>query len=141
MKKSYFATPADAEAAFYKAFENLDLDNMMSVWLDADYVECIHPMSHRLNGVTEIRDAWVEIFHIASSIKCEALEERRIEHNGLAVHIVNENIIMDEGKRTVSILATNIYEETEEGWAMILHHASPAPKEFNSTDNPPPTMH
>lgn len=141
MNKSYFATPADAEAAFYKAFENLDLDNMMSVWLDADYVECIHPMSHRLNGLTEIREAWVEIFHIASGIKCEALEERRIEHNGLAVHIVNENIIMDEGKRTVHILATNIYKETEEGWRMILHHASPAPKEFNATDNPPPTMH
>ncbi|MDH5407664.1 MAG: nuclear transport factor 2 family protein [Gammaproteobacteria bacterium] len=141
MDTKYFATPADAENAFYRAFENSDLDIMMSVWLDADYVECIHPMSHRLTGISEIRDAWVEIFHVTDNIKCETLEERCIEHNGLAIHTVVENIIMDKGKRTVSILATNIYEKTPFGWRMILHHASPAPKEFNDTDNPPPTMH
>lgn len=137
----FYATPSDAEDAFYRAFENSDLENMMSVWLDADYVECIHPMSERLNGLTEIRDAWVEIFHVTSAIKCETLEKRQIQHNELAVHLVNENIIMDQGKRTIRILATNIYEKTTEGWRMILHHASPAPKEFNDTDNPPPTMH
>lgn len=139
--KNFYASATEAERAFYRAFENSDLENMMSVWHDAEYVECIHPMSARLSGLTEIRDAWTEIFHVTSAIKCETLERRQIEHDGLAIHIVNENIIMDQGKRTIHILATNIYKQTEEGWRMILHHASPAPKEFNDTDNPPPTMH
>ena len=32
MTAPVFATPEEAEAAFYRAFENTDLDAMMAVW-------------------------------------------------------------------------------------------------------------
>ena len=135
MSKPVFNDPEDVEKAFYRAFESSDLEAMMQVWLDADYVECIHPMSHRLMGIVAIRDSWQEIFGHNSEVEFETVDTRRIEHRDLAVHIVNEHMLVNGNKR-VQILATNIYEKTDTGWRMILHHASPAPKE-----TPPATVH
>lgn len=138
MSEMFYHCPEDAEEAFYKAFETADLDAMMNVWLDADYVECIHPMSHRLMGITEIRDSWQEIFKNSADIQFETVETRQIMHKDLAVHIVNEHLRV-KGTQQVQVLATNIYEKTSQGWRMILHHASPAPKV--DTNKPQPTVH
>lgn len=134
-----FSSPEDAENAFYHAFETADLDAMMRVWLDADYVECIHPMSHRLMGIAAIRDSWREIFRNNSGIEFETVDTRRIKHTDLAIHVVNEHLLVNGNKR-VQILATNIYEKTPEGWRMILHHASPAPRPAKAA-GANPTVH
>ncbi len=128
MTEVVFSCPEDAETAFYKAFETADLAAMMRVWLDADYVECIHPMSHRLMGITAIRDSWRDIFKNNTDIEFETVETRRIKHRDIAIHVVNENLLL-KGKQRAQILSTNIYEKTATGWHMILHHASPAPQQ------------
>lgn len=133
-----FTTPEDVEDAFYKAFETANMEAMMNVWLDADYVECIHPMSHRLMGIDAIRDSWQEIFRNSAEIQFETIETRQIKHKDLAIHVVNENLRV-KGKQPIQILATNIYEMTPQGWRMILHHASPAPR--RATGETPPTVH
>lgn len=138
MTEIVFATPEDVEDAFYKAFESADLDAMMQVWLDADYVECIHPMSHRLQGIEAIRNSWREIFTNEADIEFETVDTRRIKHADLAVHVVNEHLRVS-GNKTVQILATNIYEKTQRGWRMILHHASPSPRPAPARTNP--TVH
>ena len=51
MKKTLFATPQDAEAAFYDAFTKGDLDAMMEVWADDDVIYCVHPGGARMSGV------------------------------------------------------------------------------------------
>ncbi|MDH5444054.1 MAG: nuclear transport factor 2 family protein [Gammaproteobacteria bacterium] len=127
MPDNQFSEPDEVELAFYKAFETSDLDAMMQVWLDADYIECIHPMSHRLMGVHAIRESWQEIFNNNADVEFETVDTRRIKHKDLAIHIVNENLLVN-GEKRVQVLATNIYEKTPDGWRMILHHASPAPK-------------
>lgn len=133
-----YPSPEDVEKAFYKAFETADLEAMMLVWLDADYVECIHPMSHRLMGLNAIRDSWQQIFVNSEEIRFETVETRQIKHNELAIHVVNEHLRV-KGEQIVQVLATNIYEKTPQGWRMILHHASPAPKQATATASP--TMH
>jgi len=138
MSKVIFTSPEEAEAAFYQAFEKANLDDMMQVWLDADYVECIHPMSHRLMGVAAIRDSWQEIFRNSAEIQFTTIETRQIKHKDLAIHVVNENLT-NQGSQPVMILATNIYEKTATGWRMILHHASPAP--HRQPTPPSPTVH
>lgn len=139
MSEIVFASPEEAEDAFYKAFETADIETMMRVWLDADYVECIHPMSHRLMGIDEIRESWQEIFsNKDNDIHFETIETRQIKHKDLAIHVVNENLKM-KGNQTTQILATNIYEKTADGWHMILHHASPAPQQIPM--QAPPTVH
>ena len=128
MSNTVFSDPQEVENAFYKAFETADLNAMMQVWLDADYVECIHPMSHRLMGLAAIRESWREIFNNNANVEFDTVETRCIEHTDLAIHIVNEHLLVNGSKR-IQILATNIYEKTPAGWRMILHHASPAPRE------------
>ena len=134
-----FNNPEEAENAFYKAFEKADIEAMMHVWLDADYVECIHPMSHRLMGISAIRESWREIFANEAEIAFETVDTRRIQHSDLAIHVVNEQLLVN-GEKRVQILATNIYEKTQAGWRMILHHASPAPKGEQPKANTP-TVH
>jgi len=62
VKKTLFATPQDAEAAFYEAFMKHDLDAMMSVWADDDEVYCVHPRGPRVTGVAQVRESWRQIF-------------------------------------------------------------------------------
>ena len=57
-----YATPIEAEEAFYHAFSHCDLTAMMQIWLDAEHVECIHPGSQRLTGTAAIRYSWQQIF-------------------------------------------------------------------------------
>ena len=38
-----FATPDEAETAFYTAFANANPEAMMTVWLASDSVICVHP--------------------------------------------------------------------------------------------------
>ena len=44
-----------------------------------------------------------------------------------------ENISVEEsdGVKTMVVLATNVYRRSNDGWRMILHHASPAPADSN----------
>ena len=118
MTEVVFSSPEEVETAFYKAFETADLEAMMRVWLDADYVECIHPMSHRLMGITAIRDSWREIFKNGSDIEFATVETRRIKHRDIAIHVVNENLLI-KGAQQAQILATNIYENTTAGWRYV----------------------
>ena len=142
MKQTKFPTPTAAEEAFYRAFESSDLDGMMAIWLDADYVECIHPMGHRVVGRTAIRDSWQNIFQSPTTIRFEMADKRIIAHSSLAIHLVNETMTLDEGNKQIQVLATNIYEKTPNGWYMILHHASPGPtNQLKKTARHKPTVH
>ena len=142
MNRRKFPTPTAAEEAFYRAFERRDLEAMMDIWLDADYVECIHPMGHRLVGHNAIRNSWQNIFQGATTIKFEMADKRTIAHSSLAIHLVNETMTLDDGNKQIHVLATNIYERTPEGWYMILHHASPGPTaQPKKTAHYKPTVH
>ncbi len=138
-----FSTPDAAEAAFYRAFESTDLSAMMAVWHNGDYVECIHPMGGRLKGLSAIQKSWEQIFKNAPKLKFNVSAQQRIYHPDIAVHIVNENIYSARGAEQHSVMiATNIYEHIQRGWRMILHHASPAPRNTVPSVPPPATaMH
>ena len=44
-----------ANLSFYQAMQNLSIDMMDSVWLQADWVQCIHPNWETITGWEEIR--------------------------------------------------------------------------------------
>ncbi|HYH42725.1 MAG TPA: nuclear transport factor 2 family protein [Burkholderiales bacterium] len=128
MKKTLFATAQDAEAAFYEAFMKQDLDAMMSVWSDDDEVYCVHPRGARVSGVAQVRESWRQIFAAAQSVRFQVREHHLLQAMMVSVHSVYEHIAVGGESRTrACILATNIYMRTEQGWRMMVHHASPAP--------------
>ena len=128
MKKTLFATPQDAEAAFYEAFMKHDLDAMMAVWADDDEVYCVHPRGPRISGVAQVRESWRQIFSSAQTVRFQVREQHLLQAMMVSVHNVYEQItVADESRTRGSILSTNIYMRTDHGWRMMAHHASPAP--------------
>ena len=127
-----FPTPDDAETAFYDAFERADLAAMMAVWAAKDEIVCIHPQGPRLAGFEAVRDSWAQIFSGGTQLRVRTTEARAFNGQALAVHNVIELVAPPgtEGSVT-SIFATNVYELTEGGWRMVIHHAAPAPSEAN----------
>ena len=128
VKKTLFATPQDAEAAFYEAFMKRDLEAMMSVWADDDEVYCVHPRGGRVTGVAQVRESWRQIFSSPQDVRFQVREQHLQQAMMVSIHSVYEHItVSGEARSRGCMLATNIYMRTENGWRMMAHHASPAP--------------
>ncbi|MCG6887155.1 MAG: nuclear transport factor 2 family protein [Proteobacteria bacterium] len=135
MPDSEFETPQQAEEAFYRAFELRDLDAMMQVWSDADYIECIHPMQDRLQGHSAIRASWAEILKRAPEVTFRNSDPNITCQGKLSIHVIYEILQLgDKGLEESRMITTNIYEKTSRGWKIIMHHASPAPKQTGRSD-------
>ncbi len=119
-----YSTSEQAEEAFYLAFQQGDIEMMMSVWsIDKD-TTCIHPGGPRLEGRKDIRESWEQIFAHERGIKFEINHKRVLVENDIAIHHVIETISVNNELQS-EIVATNVYCKTKNGWHMILHHASP----------------
>ena len=128
MKRMLFTTPQDAEAAFYEALEKADLDAMMAVWADDDDIVCVHPCGARLSGMAQVRESWRQIFAGGQTLRFRLRQQQSLNGMTLAVHSVYELIsVAGEARARNPLVAANIYMRTENGWRMVVHHASPAP--------------
>ena len=137
MKKMLFASPQDAESAFYEALTKADLDAMMAVWADDDDIYCVHPNGARISGVENVRESWRQIFSSGQTLRFQLRESQVVQGMMLAVHSVYEHItIAGEARPQAPMIATNGYFRTERGWRMVAHHASPVP--VPATANPEP---
>jgi uncharacterized protein (TIGR02246 family) len=134
-----FPTPEDAEAAFYDAFERADLAAMMAVWAEADDVVCVHPSGPRLVGFDAVREGWAQIFSGAAKLRVQVNDACRFDGSSVAVHSVVELVAAAAGGPSGSVHATNVYELTEGGWRMVLHHASPLAEATAAEEPPSPT--
>lgn len=128
-----FATPDEAETAFYTAFANTDLEAMMAVWLDSDVIACVHPVGPRVSGHEAVRGSWAGIFSNSGNLKFRLGEVHRTQDGLLSVHVLHEYITVpgDPAERPPAV-ATNVYQLTDKGWRMILHHASPVATQLKS---------
>lgn len=125
-----------AEAAFYEALQNADVEALMDVWGDDDDIVCVHPGGPRLVGAVAVRASFEQLL---ASGPLHIVPERVVRQMmlGGAVHAVVERVLVrEEGvepswtregeHNAVAVQATNVYAKTPEGWRMVLHHASPA---------------
>src|SRR5687768_8798067 len=138
-----FPTPEDAENAFYEAFERADLAGMMSVWAETDDIVCIHPQGPRLVGFEAVRESWMQIFASGSQLRVRTTDVQVYDGQSVSVRSVVEQLAAPgRTEATHTILATNVYELTESGWRMTVHHASPpAEPVAQQADEPPSPSH
>jgi ketosteroid isomerase-like protein len=122
-----FATPEQAEAAFYRALEQADLGAMMAVWAEDEEIVCIHPGGPRLIGLAAVRDAWRQIFAAGPRLHFRRLDARIQPGRMISVHSLVERITVSGDLRPHLVLATNVYVLSTSGWRMLMHHASPMP--------------
>ena len=56
-----FATPEEAEHAFYEALEQADSVRLMQIWADDEEVVCIHPGGLRIVGHSAVQESWQQV--------------------------------------------------------------------------------
>jgi hypothetical protein len=132
---------AQANEAFYRAFESLDIKEMEKIWAKAVHIECGHPGWRVLRGWNAVMESWKRIFENTPAIRF-MLTDVSIQVRGtLAWVTLYENLNSKLEGQTVSatILTTNIFQKDTEGWRMIHHHGSSV-AQAAPTDKPP-TVH
>ncbi|MGC3963871.1 MAG: nuclear transport factor 2 family protein [Rhodocyclaceae bacterium] len=128
MSKPIFATPDDAERAFYEAVARSDLEGVMAVWAEDEEVVCVHPGGSRFTGLASIREMWRQLFATEVKIRIRTSHPVKTQAMLLAVHCVLEHVSVDgEEHLGPPMIATNVYSRGAQGWQLIVHHTSPAP--------------
>jgi ketosteroid isomerase-like protein len=115
-----------ANTRFYRAFEALDLSAMEELWAHDDRVACVHPGWPILQGWESVRASWATIFENTGEIRFTLGDVRATIVGDAAWVTCTENILSEvHGQLTAtSVLATNLFERTDDGWRILLHHAS-----------------
>ena len=115
---------------FYRALTELDMEAMSAIWMHSGDVRCIHPGWELLTGWRDVRASWQAIF---DHTEAHLVEPRLLEvqvSGGLGWVSCIERITSNG--RIAFTAGTNLYRHTDDGWRMILHHASGVPFEEGS---------
>ncbi len=122
-----------ANAAFYAAFEERDLDAMSEVWEHSDRISVTHPGWPRLEGWARVVASWETIFANTPYIQFVLTDETVAVADGVAWVTVDENILQSQGSGDgssdmelsgASVVATNVFAHDGDRWRMVVHHGS-----------------
>lgn len=130
---------AEANQAFYEAFENRDLAAMMAVWEQSERATCTHPGWPTLRGWSQIEASFSSIFERTPFIQFFLTDQQVEVHGNVAWVIVEENVLQAHqthgGQIAESLLgdataeAVNLFVRDNESpmspWRLVVHHASP----------------
>jgi ketosteroid isomerase-like protein len=132
---------ANANLAFYRAFESLDLKRMESLWATDIEIQCGHPGWRILRGWRPVMESWRRIFENTPSIHFTLTDVKIEIHGALAWVTLYENLnsTVEGQKVSASILTTNIFQKSTDGWRMIHHHGSTVAQ--SPPDDDTPTVH
>jgi ketosteroid isomerase-like protein len=119
-----------ANLAFYRALGARDLARMDTVWLHEDRVTCVHPGWHRLDGWSEVRRSWENIF-ANSRPWTVACEDVRVVIAGEIAWVLCVEVLRPFGlsgeDAAARMQATNVFVRQDGVWRMAHHHASASP--------------
>jgi ketosteroid isomerase-like protein len=135
--KLVFSSPEAAEEAFYRAMQKADLDLMMAVWAEDDNISCVHPGGTRIDGRGAMRHSFEQILKASPGMEFRLTDVSHYYDSKLAVHVLHENIrLRKDNHFQPPVIATNVYRLTDNGWRMVMHHASPT-----RPSKPPASLH
>ena len=117
-----FATPEDAEAAFYDAIAKGDLDALMAVWSEDEEVICIHPTGQHLTDLSSIRESWRQVL-AGTKLKIEASRIAHWQGMLLSIHQMVEALYVGQ-EVTGPLQATNVFSRGSHGWRLVCRHSS-----------------
>ncbi len=122
-----FATPQDAEDAYYDAIEAQDLDTLMSVWEASDEVICLLPMLPAVQGRDGIKAAWSHLFETAQGLEIEVIHMSWVETDDWSIHLLEERVRLPQQSEPHRVYASNIYRRGADGWHLLMHQNAPTP--------------
>ena len=126
-----------ANAAFYDAFAQRNVDAMDGVWARESPVTCIHPGWNVLAGREAVLASWRDILGEPGSppIRC----------SNAVVYLYGEtaSVVCIERLPTGGLVATNVFVQEQGRWRMVHHHAGPVARQAIPPPEDPPqrTLH
>ncbi|MEZ5614167.1 MAG: nuclear transport factor 2 family protein [Rhodocyclaceae bacterium] len=124
----FFATPQDAEAAFYDALERADLDAMMAIWAEDEEVSCTHPGGARAAGFAAVRESWRQVFSSGPRASVRLGDSLRRDGVLLALHSAHEHYsVPGQAAPRPPVISTHVWVRGAQGWHLLSRHASSAP--------------
>lgn len=132
---------AEANAAFYAAFEAKSIDAMGDAWARSSPVTCIHPGWTPLVGRDAVLASWAGIFRGTKTARFRLRDPRIFVSGSLAWVILVEELALEQasGERIhAQVLATNTFVREDGVFRMVHHQAGPAPDLAPAVDEPPP---
>merc|ERR1711879_882376 len=106
---------------------------MKALWLEASFVQCIHPYEKRSLGYTDVCDSWQRLFSMGAARKSTiTAEDVRVNVRGAtAIVVCLEQVISKALKRPLrSMTATNIFRKVGQKWLLVHRHVSSAGDTF-----------
>ena len=123
----------EANAAFYRAFSDGDLEAMADLWSRALPVACVHPGWPALHGRTLVMESWQVILRKPPPVTFADAEST--VWGDMALVLCRENI---EG---TTLVAGNLFALEADGWHMIHHQATPLSALPGEGSVPPASVH
>ncbi|MDZ7727766.1 MAG: nuclear transport factor 2 family protein [Dehalococcoidia bacterium] len=108
-----------ANDAFYRAFNERDLEAMDALWAQTVSVSCIHPGWNRITGRETVIESWRGILSNP--------EQPRVVTGGAAATVLGDTAIVTcrELVGSSPLTATNIFVHELGQWRLIHHHSGP----------------
>ncbi len=109
----------EANASFYRAFQERDADAMDALWAEEHAVACIHPGWDVLDTRADVVASWRNILESegAPDLACSAAEARVVGD----VAWVTCHEVMEAGR----LAATNLFVREHGAWRLVHHQATP----------------
>lgn len=96
---------------------------MSNVWLDSPSIVCTHPMAARIVGYRLIIGSFMGLFQNQGEVAVTLEQVETMLTKDMSVRTGVEVLHQDAMEYRMQV--TNVFRSTEEGWKMVLHHASP----------------
>jgi len=110
-----------ANRAFYRAFNERDIDAMELLWAPSGAMVCLHPGQAPLHERAHIMASWRGILKHPEAPRVRCVDEWVVGRSGLAIVVCRE-VLAD-----VQLMATNSFVRLGDRWHMVGHHAGPVP--------------
>jgi ketosteroid isomerase-like protein len=119
-----------ANAAFYEAFAERDMEAMDALWSQRSDVACIHPGWEGISGRIAVMASWRSILEGPGAPSIACAQERAHVLGDVAFVVCVETIPNGE------LMATNVFVREAGRWRMVHHHAGPIAASVDD-DSPP----
>jgi ketosteroid isomerase-like protein len=119
-----------ANLAFYEALRSLDIARMEAVWLQEDWVRCLHPGGELLLGWEEVQRSWAAIFHSTSQILI-SISRPLVQIMGDTAWVScleDVTTAQRDGISSALIETTNIFVRHRGRWVLVHRHTTPLPR-------------
>jgi ketosteroid isomerase-like protein len=130
-----------ANAAFYAAFEEADLDAMRALWLDAPDSVCVHPGAMPVRGAGAVHRSWALVMAHTTYIQFFLTDVEVSLRDDVATVTCTENVLTGDDRTGPDVfggataLATQVFVRTPDGWRLWLRHAAPVLSDADDDDD------